>query len=111
MGVINLEDLTPDMLLADDVQALNGRVLLRSGSRITEKHIGIFQAWGVTEADISGVSKGDIADSAAEEIDPQVLSLARETAEGRFRLAGSTHPLLEELLRISTFRIAQRLQG
>ncbi len=111
MGVINLEDLKPDMLLADDVQALNGRVLLRSGSRITEKHIGIFKAWGVTEADISGVSKDDIDDSTAEEIDPKVLSLAREAAERRFRLAGTAHPLLEELFRISTFRTAQRQRG
>ena len=111
MGVINLEDLQPDMLLADDVQALNGRVLLRSGSRITEKHIGIFKAWGVTEADISGVSKDNIAASTAEEIDPQVLSLARETAERRFLLSGTAHPLLEELFRITTFRTAQRLQG
>ena len=111
MGVINLEDLQPDMLLADDVQALNGRVLLRSGSRLTEKHLGIFKAWGVTEADISGVSKNDISDSTAEEIDPQVLSLARDTVERRFRLSGTAHPLLEELFRISISRTAQRLQG
>lgn len=111
MCVINLEDLQPDMLLADDVHSLNGRVLLRSGSRLTEKHLGIFKAWGVTEADISGVSKDDISDSTAEEIDPQVLSLARESAEKRFHLSGTAHPLLEELFRIITFRTAQRLQG
>ncbi len=111
MGVIYLEDLKPDMLLADDVHALNGRVLLRSGSRLTEKHLGIFKAWGVTEADISGVSKGDISDSTAEEIDPQVLNMARKTAERRFHLSGTAHPLLEELFRISTFRTAQRRQG
>ena len=110
MGLINLEDLKPDMLLEEDVLSRNGRTLLRSGNRITEKHIGIFKAWGVTEAAIEGMTKDDAAASAAESIDPQILEKAREQTQTYFLHSGTTHPLLEELFRVSTFRQVQKIQ-
>lgn len=111
MGVINLEDLKPDMLLDEDVLARNGRVLLRGGNRITEKHLGIFKAWGVTEASINGMTKDEAAASAAEEIDPAIFKAAEEKMRGRFIHSGTEHPLLAELLRVCIFRNIQKLQG
>jgi hypothetical protein len=108
LGIINLEDLKVDMLLEDDVVARNGRTLLRAGNRVTEKHIGIFKAWGVTEADIHGITKDEAAAAAVEEIDPKTLQRAQERTEARFRHAGVEHPLLKELLRVCTFRAVNK---
>ena len=111
MGVINLEDLKPDMLLEDDVLARNGRVLLRGGNRLTEKHLGIFKAWGVTEAGVHGITRDEAAASAAEEIDPTVLKATEERMRSRFIHSGTEHPLLAELLRVCIFRNIQKLQS
>ncbi len=104
MGIINLEDLKPDMLLGSDVIARNGRTLLKAGNRIAEKHLEIFKAWGVTEADVHGITKDEAAAAAVGEIDPKILQRAQGRSEARFCDAGTEHPLLAELLRVGTFR-------
>ena len=60
MGLINLENIEAGMVLAAEAKARNGRVLLPAGATVTEKHLGIFKAWGVTEADIQGVTRRDV---------------------------------------------------
>jgi hypothetical protein len=104
LGIINLEDLKPDMLLESDVIARNGRTILKAGNRIAEKHLDIFKAWGVTEANVHGITKDEAAAAAVEEIDPKTLQRAQLKSEARFRHAGTEHPLLKELLRVCTFR-------
>jgi len=85
MGVINLEDLESGMVLAADAKARNGRVLLNAGSVLTEKHLHIFKAWGVTEADIQGVSRQDVAATAEAQADPRALERAQAVLKERFR--------------------------
>lgn len=54
MTVLRLESLNPGMVLSRDVCDRKGRVLLPAGAELTEKHLRIFQTWGVVEADITG---------------------------------------------------------
>ncbi|MGZ3595494.1 MAG: HDOD domain-containing protein, partial [Syntrophales bacterium] len=61
MGIINLEDIQVGMVLAGDIRERSGRVLLASGSEITENHLRVFKMWGITEADIKDVEKEEIA--------------------------------------------------
>ncbi len=104
MGTINLDDLKPDMVLAGEVKARNGRTLLTAGTQLTAKHIDIFKTWGVTEADIQGVAKKDVTAAAAESIDPKLFRKAEKATRERFRHADESHPFIEELLRLCTFR-------
>lgn len=104
MGIINLEDLQPDMVLRSNVNARNGRILLRAGGTITEKHLKIFHAWGVTEADIEGVSKEDVSALSSEQVDPKVYQKAEKSVRDRFCFANSNHPFSDELLRVCIFR-------
>ncbi len=64
MGQVNVDDLKTGMVLASDLKDANGRFLLGAGVAIEEKHIRIMKIWGITSADIEGVSneqKGAVA--------------------------------------------------
>lgn len=111
MGKVSLEDLKPGMVLADDATASDGRMLLSSGSKLTERHIAIFKSWGLIEADIEGVSKEDIAARAEEEVGSESLEQARQTMLQLFQHTDLNHPPVAELFRACTLRAAQRSGG
>lgn len=92
------------MKLAQDATARNGRVLLRKGNSISDKHIEIFKAWGVTEAEIEGVSNDDV-ESAGKQVDPELRKQAGKKLVERFRYMKPQHPFSKELFRICTERI------
>jgi hypothetical protein len=109
VGLINLEDLQVGMVLAADAAARNGRVLLRAGTTITEKHLHIFRAWGVTEADVEGVTRQDVVAEAQAQIDPQALERAQSLVRERFRHANAAHPFMAELRRLCLLRIVKAI--
>lgn len=106
MATLNLEDLEPGMVLAEDAKHHNGRVLLRAGTELTEKHIKIFTTWGLTEANIEGVSKDTLDAQATQDIDPEILAQAEKHIADRFRHTDPTHPAVEELMRICIKQLA-----
>ena len=110
MGLINVENLQVGMVLAADAQVRNGRVLLRSGSVIVEKHLHIFKAWGVPEADIEGVTRQDVAASAEARIDPRALEKAQNLLQERFRHVDLGHPFMEELRRLCLLRAVKKIE-
>ena len=109
MGMINISDVRPGMVLAADVQDRNGRVLLAKGVEITEKHVRIFKMWGVTEADIQGVALEDVAAQEAATSDPAVRQKAEEAIQKQFQFADCEHPGMKELVRLATLRYARTM--
>jgi hypothetical protein len=68
--LVKLDDIKPGMVLDKDVANLQGAVLLRKGSEITERHLGIFKTWGVnsifikealTSEELGGRTPNDVA--------------------------------------------------
>jgi len=100
MGVINIADVRPDMVLAADVSDRHGHVLLKEGETITEKHLKIFKMWGVNDLDVRGVDQAVIEARAAEEVDPALLEAAERVARERFRHADADDPVVRELIRL-----------
>lgn len=109
MGLINLENIEAGMVLAAEAKARNGRVLLLAGTAITSKHLAIFKAWGVTEADIQGVTRQDVAASAETQLDPRTLERAQSALQERFRHVDAAHPFMEELRRLCLLRAAKKI--
>ena len=98
------------MILAADVKDRSGRALLSAGGEITEKVLRIFKMWGVTEADIQGVDKADIEAKTVASINPETL-LGAETQVGvLFQLCNHDDPVIKELMRLATIRIARKLE-
>ena len=100
MGLINIADVRPEMVLAADVKDRHGHVLLREGEVIAEKHVKIFKMWGITDLDITGVDQEAIGARDAEEFDPALLEAAERVAGDRFRHADGNDPVVRELIRL-----------
>jgi len=111
VGLLNLEDVQPGMVLAGDVTDDRGRLLLRRGNALTEKHLRIFKTWGVTQIDIEGVEREEIEALALAQLDPVRLEEAQTVAKELFRHAEPTHPAVAELLRLCTLRLASARTG
>ena len=100
MGMINIADVRPDMVLAADVKDRHGHVLLRQGETVIEKHVKIFRMWGITEVEVKGVDREVIEARAAEEFDPALLAAAERVAAERFRHTDTDDPVVRELMRL-----------
>jgi hypothetical protein len=108
MGIINLEDIQVNMVLARDIKDRSGRVLLAGGSRINEKHLKVFRMWGITEADIQGMEKDEIAAKIVAQLDPELFQEAEHTIRERFLNANMDNPFTKELFRLVTIRGVKR---
>ena len=54
MGLVAVADLEPGMVVAKDVKDQGGRIMLRAGNEISEKHLGILKKWGIHDVDVEG---------------------------------------------------------
>ena len=104
MGKLNLDDIKPGMKLEKDAQERSGRVLLRAGTEITERHLNIFRTWGVTEADIESMSREEAAAQAALELDPEALQAAEAFIDPLFAHTDSNHAAVRELKQVCVLR-------
>ncbi len=57
MGVLNINDLKPGMVLDQPVRNRQGMILLDTGSKLAKKQIMILKAWGVTETSVRGFDR------------------------------------------------------
>ncbi|MBF0544173.1 MAG: PAS domain-containing protein [Candidatus Riflebacteria bacterium] len=61
MGLIDICQIVPGMVLESDLFAPNGRFLLSANSLIEKKQIKIFKTWGVLQANVLGHSKEEFS--------------------------------------------------
>ncbi|HTX99613.1 MAG TPA: hypothetical protein VMG09_06305 [Bacteroidota bacterium] len=110
MAIINIENITPGMVLASDVKDRAGRILLAAGKEVNEKSLRIFKMWGVTDADILGVEQEEIAARAASAIRPEVYRDAEQRARELFRHCDVEHLVVKELIRLVALRLARKME-
>lgn len=107
MGLTQVDDFKPGMILASDLKSPQGRMLLPKGSQLTDKHIRTCKIWGIVEGDILG------EDSQTEELpvvlDPLLLEKARLLAKSYFCLTDLRHPLVREAAKLFIERTALSL--
>jgi len=112
MGIINLEDIQIDMILASDIKERSGRVLLAEGSKISEKHLRVFKMWGITEADIKGIEKEELAANVIAHLDQNLFREVETQTRERFCHVDMEHSFSKELFRLLTLRLVrQRSKG
>ncbi len=110
MARMVLDTLNPGMRLEKPVFNLHGVLLLKAGEALTAKHLEMFKAWGIREADVVGAQGEQPAVAPQAELPPEILAQARAAATQRFRRAEPAgDPVLAEILRIATRRLARRL--
>jgi HD-like signal output (HDOD) protein len=111
MGIINVAELKPEMVLAEDLRNLDGRFVLAKGTRLTPKHLRILKMWGVVEANIEGVSPKDVEENTIAQLDPAVIEEVKNLIAERFHHADLEHPPVRELYRLCCLRKARGRSG
>ena len=97
---VNLEDLVPGMVLAEDAMHMNGRVLLSAGSCLTDRHLKIFKTWGLTEAYIRGGGENQPDNKSFEHIDSDVVEHAKKAVLPYFSHLNCNSEFVAELYKI-----------
>lgn len=111
MAIVKLKNLKIGMVLAGDAKDLNGRVLLKSGAKITEKNLKILKSWGVIETDVQKITKEDIKDAGSKDLNPELLDKAEAEVTRFFSHADRSHPAIKELFYLCVIRKAKSISG
>lgn len=106
MGKVPIDNLAAGMILKADVIDRSGRLLLPSGSELTDKHLQIFRTWGVLEAEVVADSESESEIQAADLMDPERLAQADAMVRPMFVHNDLEHPAINELLRLCIARKA-----
>lgn len=109
MARMLLENLAHGMRLNKPVLNPHGVLLLKAGEVLTEKYLATLMAWGVREADVVREDDGEPEVTAEAALPHQVLEAAETETAHRFRRAGTEgDPVMAEILRVVTLRLASR---
>ena len=94
MATLLLDQVEAGAVLAADVADRQGRILLKAGMKLNDKHIRTLQTWGVLEVEIEGAENP----GAELETYPDAwLAEAEEKAQAHFRHNPMSHPFIQEL--------------
>jgi hypothetical protein len=107
--VVKLADIRPGMVLAQDARDDNGRLLLRQGQAVSEHALRIFRMWGVDELDVEGTEPSSAEPAVDPAVETTILAQARAQSEELFRHTNRRHPMITELHRLSSERMARKL--
>lgn len=100
VAIINLKDLCPGMVLAEDAKLPNGRVLLESGCELDDANIRLFKVWGLIEADIKDVDRNDVEMKQQARFDEESMEKVRKQFAILFSKTDRQHPMIAELFRL-----------
>lgn len=108
MSKVSIQDVTPGMEVARDVNGQNGRLLAPRGLTLAEEHIRAMRAFGVQTVEI--VSDGPEPDAEAETV-AAYETACRQRLRPRFAALDLRGPFGETLWRLAADRCAARLRA
>ena len=111
MKAINVLELKKGMVLAKDVRAANGRLLIARGVILDRKHLRIMNIWGITEAWVhdhpaSGQSNGSGSDP-----DSKALEISRQYADRIFTGHDLKQEETAELHRLKVMDLMEKIDN
>ncbi len=107
MGRVHTDNLEPGMKLTSDLLGPRGILILPRGAVLTGKNIQTIKIWGVSEADVEGISEADISKRELSRIDPEAFRKAEERTDFLFSSPPET-PFTEELRRQAFLEASKR---
>lgn len=99
------------MKVAADVKNIDGMLLIPSGCILSERQIGILQAWGVIEIDVEASGKADGTKDPLSDLPPEALAGLTAEVKGLFWQPDEASPAYVEIFKLILRRRARRLLG
>jgi hypothetical protein len=105
MTTLNIRELKPGMILAEPAESLQGVLLLKKGTEISEKDVSILKSWGVTRICVEGADKdGTISRLEAKR---EVKDAIHRELEKKFS-GVSQDPVMREIMRVAGIQREKR---
>jgi hypothetical protein len=111
MHKVRLEQLRPGMRLAQDVVNFSGQVLLYKGNPLQPKDIKNFKAWGIIEIAVESSPMRSSNSLNNNRVDTNLLVEAQNEISNLFRHSNPSHPVIAELMRLSTLNKLKQKPG
>lgn len=108
MPQFSVDKVSPGMILDEDVVHMNGRILMRAGNEITDKHIKILKTWGILTVNIAQDDQTTAGASNQLPVSPGQYRAAEERLKNLFRHADISQPALAEIF---GHRVRESLDG
>src|SRR6185295_2561723 len=97
------------MVVAREIKNLDGMLLAPSGCELSERQIGILQAWGVEEIDIEATAETAQAHDPLAQLPPEVLTQMTADLRARFWKPDEFGPVPAEIFKLMLLRQARRI--
>ncbi len=111
MGILNVNDIETGMVLEEDIVNFQGTVLIGAGAELTEKHVKALGAWGITEANIVGISSTDLEEKSLDSVNEETRGLVERELKYLFQKTNTEDPLMAELYRLAIKRRLRNLRN
>ena len=105
---VKSEELQPGMVVARDVKNIDGMLLVPSGCELSERQIGVLQAWGVTDLEIEASEEQAKARDPIAQLPPEVAAKLTADLRARFWKPDEFGPVPAEIFKLMLLRLARR---
>jgi hypothetical protein len=99
------------MKVAADVKNIDGMLLIPTGCELTDRQIGILQAWGVTEIEVQATGNADGTEDPLAKLPPEVLANLTAELKALFWQPDESNPAYLEIFKLMLRRRAQRVHA
>ena len=96
------------MVVARDVKNIDGMLLVPSGCELSERQIGILQAWGVTELEVEASEELAKAHDPLAQLPPELLAQITADLRARFWQPDQLNPVSADIFKLMLLRQAKR---
>lgn len=106
---VKSEALQTGMVVARDVKNMDGMLLAPSGCQLSERQIGILQAWGVAEVEVEAGEEMAKAHDPLAQLPPETLAKITAELRARFWKPDDFGPAPAEIFKLMLLRQARRI--
>lgn len=110
MPRISIESLLEGMVVVSDVKNIHDMLLIPAGCALTERQIGILQAWGVEQVEVQHSKVLEQADPLFT-LPSEIIAELNEEIAALFWEADDANPVFVELRNILLHRRAARMKA
>ena len=107
MPRIRTDLLTAGMVVSRDVANIDGMLLIPSGTTLTERQVGILQAWGVTDVEVQASEAAPELDPLAR-MSPEAVAALKSELRKIFWRTSDSDPVFLEILQVLLRRRARK---
>jgi hypothetical protein len=97
------------MVVAHDVKNIDGMLLAPSGCKLSERQIGILQAWGVDEVEVEAGEEMAKAHDPLAQLPPETLAQITGDLRARYWKPDDFGPVPAAIFKLMLLRQAQRI--